>query len=285
MSRLAVLINPRSGSVPANAEIQLRNALEDLGESAEFKLLDQPDIYDPIDACYETAPDAVIVWSGDGTVACALERAGADGPPILPLPGGTMNLFHKQIHGEALNWRDCLEKGLKHGRQIDVPAGCAGDRRFYVAAMAGKLTDLAGPREALRGGRVFEAVEQLAGADVFDFTHAMRFGIVNASGADASGVATAAAIFVGTQRDTEFEFAFINPDSTLDLASAGIGALISDWREANGVTTLKAPRIRLEDSKGYDLRLTLDGEPARLKSGTEFHRIARAGRAISAGDQ
>ena len=283
MSRLAVLINPRSGSVPADAESQLRHALEELGESAEFQLLDQEDICQPIDECYDTRPDAVIVWSGDGTVACALERAGADGPPILPLPGGTMNLFHKQIHGDALDWRECLEKSLKQGQQIDVPAGCAGDRRFYVAAMAGKLTDLAGPREALRGGRVFEAVERLAGADVLDFTHAMQFKMKDAQGAEASGVATAAAIFVGTQRDSEFEFAFINPDNTLELASAGIGALISDWREANGVTTLKAPRIRLEDSKGYDLRLTLDGDPARLKSGTEFHRIAKAGRAISAG--
>lgn len=283
MSRLAVLVNPRSGSVPADAERQLRDALEDLGETAEFRLLDQSDICEPIDACYDTSPDAVIVWSGDGTVACALERAGADGPPILPLPGGTMNLFHKQIHGEPLDWRECLEGGLKNGRQIDVPAGSAGDRRFYVAAMAGKLTDLAGPREALRGGRVFEAVERLAGADVLDFTHAMQFSMKDAEGAEVSGVATAAAIFVGTQRESEFEFAFINPDNTLDLASAGIGALISDWREANGVTTLRTSQLQLADSKGYDLRLTLDGEPARLKSGTEFRRIARAGRAISAG--
>ncbi|MEE2878438.1 MAG: diacylglycerol kinase family protein [Pseudomonadota bacterium] len=280
MSGLAVIINPRSGSVPADAQAQLTDALEELGETAEFRILEGDDICEPIDACFATNPETVIVWSGDGTVACALERAGSDGPPILPLPGGTMNLFHKQIHNSACEWRDCLKAGLTKGRMIDIPAGEAADRRFYVAAMAGNLTDLAGPREALREGPVIEAIEKLAGADLFDFTHAMRF---RSGMANEEGIATAAAMFVGTQEDAEFEFAFINPDNSLELASAGISALISDWREANGVTTLKTRQITLEDSKGYDLRLTLDGEPTRLPSGTQFSRIAKAGRAISAG--
>lgn len=283
MSGFAALINPRSGSVPADAEAQLRAALEALGETAEIRLLEEGDICEPIDACFATSPDAVIVWSGDGTVACALERAGSEGPPILPLPGGTMNLFHKQIHGGPCQWQDCLRDGLTNGRMIDVPAGCAGDRRFYVATMAGNLTDLAGPREALREGHVIEAIEKLAGADLFDFTHAMHFRAGSHDNPAEEGIATAAALFVGTQTDADFEIAFINPDNPLELASAGIGALISDWREANGVTTFKTKTITLEDSKGYDLRLTLDGEPARLASGTTFSRIAKAGRAISAG--
>ena len=171
-------------------------------------------------------------------------------------------------------------RGPAERRDPQVAAGEAADRRFYVAAMAGNLTDLAGPREALREGHVIEAIEKLAGADLFDFTHAMRF---RSGMANEEGIATAAAMFVGTQEDAEFEFAFINPDNSLELASAGISALISDWREANGVTTLKTRQITLEDSKGYDLRLTLDGEPTRLPSGTQFSRIAKAGRAISAG--
>ena len=280
---LVALINPRSGSVPADAEEQLLAALDELGETCEIRMLTQDDICDPIDACFAMAPDAVIVWSGDGTVACALERAGEDGPPILPLPGGTMNLFHKQIHGGPVEWKDCLIRGLTEGRMIDVPAGCAGDRRFYVAAMLGNLTDLTGPREALREGHVLEAIEKLAGADLFDLTHAMRFRVQDGSGSETDGLATAAALFVGPQDDTDFEFAFINPDNPLELAAAGLGALISDWREANGVTTLRSGQVVLEDQKGYDLRVTLDGEPVRLSSGTEFRRIAKAGRAISAG--
>lgn len=279
---LAALINPRSGSVPANAEEQLHEVLSELGETCEVRLLDQEDICTPIDECFATSPDAVIVWSGDGTVACALERAGDSGPPILPLPGGTMNLFHKQIHGGPCEWQDCLKDGLTQGRMIDVPAGCAGDHRFYVAAMAGNLTDLVGPREAMRDGNVLQAIEKLAGADLFDFSHAMKYHAAGENDRASEGAATAAAIFVGEQSDTDFEFAFINPDNPLELAAAGFEALMSDWREASGVTVVRSKEIILEDPKGYELRVTLDGEPMRLKSGTRFSRIAKAGRAISA---
>ncbi|WP_300376918.1 diacylglycerol kinase family protein [Henriciella sp.] len=280
--KLAALVNPRSGSVPADAEDQLRTVLEELGEACEFTLLDKDDICEPIDACFDTSPDAVIVWSGDGTVACALERAGEAGPPILPLPGGTMNLFHKQIHGGPCEWQECLRDGLTKGRMIDVPAGCADDHRFYVAAMAGNLTDLTGPREALRSGRVLEAIEKLSGSDFLDFTNAMSF---HADGMDTppeGNAALAAAIFVGAQEDGNFEFAYINPDNPIELAASGFGALMSDWREATGVTTLRTSEVRLKHPKGYGLRVTLDGEPVRLKSGTSFRRISKGGRAISA---
>ena len=145
--------------------------------------------------------------------------------------------------------------------------------------MAGNLTDLTGPREALREGHVIEAIEQLAGADLFDFTHAMRF---DTGAGSRPGTATAAAIFVGTQTDKDFEFAYIDPDNPLELAAAGFGALLADWREARGVTILRGVDVTLEDARGQDLRITLDGEPVRLPSGTRFSRIARAGRAISA---
>ena len=279
MSKVAALINPRSGSVPANADALLDAALAELGESCDIHMLDTEDLVDAVEGCIASDPEMVIVWSGDGTVACALEKAGADGPPILPLPGGTMNLFHKQIHGGACEWQDCLRDGLTRGKLIDVPAGRAGDRLFFVAAMAGNLTDLAGPREALREGKVIAAIEKLAGADLFDFTHAMKFSTRTQPEA---GTATAAAIFVGTQADKDFEFAFIDPDNPLELAAAGIGALVADWREAQGVTILRDTEVILEDPKGLDLRTTLDGEPIRLPSGTRFSRIAKAGRAISA---
>ena len=279
---LAVLINPRSGSVPADAADQIRAALEELREPCEIIMLEEDDICSPIDACFETKPEAVIVWSGDGTVACALERAGDAGPPILPLPGGTMNLFHKQIHGGACEWHECLTKGLTEGRMIDVPAGCVDGRRFYVAAMAGKLTDLAGPREALRKGHVLEAIEKLSGSDMLDMSTAMSFLSADGQGTPTDGYATAAAIFVGQQDETEFEFAYINPDNSFDLVAAGVGALFSDWREAAGVTTLRSREVRLSHPRGHELRATLDGEPQRLTSGTQFHRIAKAGRAISA---
>ena len=78
------------------------------------------------------------------------------------------------------------------------------------------------------------------------------------------------------------EFAYIDPDNPLELAAAGFGALFDDWRNASGVTSEHIRSGKLEHERGLDLRVTLDGEPVRLTSGTRFTRIAKAGRALSA---
>ena len=282
MSNIAVLINPRSGSVPEDAASEIETVLEGLGHTPTITLLDGDDIAGPIKACLESSPDLVIVWSGDGTVACAFENAGPDGPPILPLPGGTMNLFHKQIHGGPCEWRECLERGLSDGVEIDVPAGKAGDRTFYVAAMAGNLTDLTGPREAMRKGHLIEAIQALSGSDLLDLRTTMTYELDGSDTAPETGYATAISVFVGTQEETELEFAVIDPDNPIELAAAGFSALFDDWRNAAGVTSGHVRSITLHHERGHELRATLDGEPVRLKSGTRFTRIAKAGRAISA---
>src|SRR3546814_18204620 len=44
--------------------------------------------------------DLLLVWTGDGTInAAATKAAGWDGA-VLPLPGGTLNLLSKQLHGD-----------------------------------------------------------------------------------------------------------------------------------------------------------------------------------------
>ncbi|WP_018146855.1 diacylglycerol/lipid kinase family protein [Henriciella marina] len=282
MSRICALINPHSGSVPENSGEALESFLSELGHKVEITMLGEGDFVGPIKDVIKSAPDILIVWSGDGTVACAFENAGPHGPPILPLPGGTMNLFHKQIHGGACEWQDCLRKCLEDGVEIDVPAGKAGDAMFFVAAMAGNLTDLTGPREAIRKGHLMEALETLSGSDVLDLRTTMTFEVENEDGKEAKGYATAVSIFVGTQEEGALEFAYIDPDNPMELAASGFGALFNDWREASGVSHSMIKSAVLTHERGSELRTTLDGEPARLKSGTKFSRIAKAGRAISA---
>lgn len=282
MSRISALVNPHSGSVPEDGAEILRAALEEIGHTAAIVEIEIDNLVDQIKDAIADAPDILIVWSGDGTIACTFENAGPDGPLILPLPGGTMNLFHKQIHGGACEWNDCLNRALTEGKEIDVPAGKAGERTFYVAAMAGNLTDLTGPREAIRKGHVLKALETLSGSDVLDLRTNMTFEIEKSDGKPVSGFATAVSIFVGTQQDDTLEFAYIDPDNPLELAAAGFGALFDDWRNASGVSCENIRSGKLEHDRGLDLRITLDGEPVRLRSGTSFTRIAKAGRALSA---
>src|SRR3546814_12007976 len=44
--------------------------------------------------------DLLLVWTGDGTInAAATKAAGWDGA-VLPLPGGTLDLLSKALHGD-----------------------------------------------------------------------------------------------------------------------------------------------------------------------------------------
>jgi hypothetical protein len=149
--------------------------------------------------------------------------------------------------------------------------------------MAGNLTDFTAPREALRKGHILKALERLSGSDVLDLRTTMTFdAAVKGASANAKGFATAASVFVGTQEDDSLEFAYIDPDNPIELAAAGFSALFNDWREASGISTIRTSDVGLIHERGYELRATLDGEPVRIKSGTRFTRVAKAGRAISA---
>ncbi|MGL6044460.1 MAG: hypothetical protein ACRC1J_11100, partial [Sandaracinobacteroides sp.] len=70
------------------------------------------------------------------------------GGDVLVLPGGTMNMLPKALHGDSLPADIIAALGQAERRKI--PAVEAGDDRAYVGVIAGPLAAWARPREALR---------------------------------------------------------------------------------------------------------------------------------------
>lgn len=279
---LTAIINPSSGSVPADAQALLQAALEEMGEGASIHLITPDCSLQSMLEASGSAPDAVIVWAGDGTVASVLDLAGPAGPPVLALPGGTMNLLHKAIHGEA-DWRGCLSGALKSGASTTIPAGVVGGRKFYVAAMLGNLTHLAESREALRAGNPLEAVAALGQAPVLDLETTLD---VRADHGGEAGVthlpATAAAVLPSARMGGGLEVGAIDPGNILELTATGLAAMFRDWRELDTVSRVFARTVIVEQRHGEDIHATLDGEIVMLPPRVIFSRVDQAARVLSA---
>ena len=91
--RIAALINPLSRSVPENAKEQLSDLIGELGLNVPIFETTGKDIKSQTQEAISINPDVLVVWGGDGSVAFALTESGPDGPPVLALPGGTMNML------------------------------------------------------------------------------------------------------------------------------------------------------------------------------------------------
>lgn len=280
---LSAIINQASGSVPAGAEALLQAALEELGETATIQMMSpERSLSDIIAEAQASSPDAIIVWAGDGTVAAVLDATGPSGPPVLALPGGTMNLLHKAIHGEA-DWKQCLTAALKSDAAVSIPAGVVDGKRFYVAAMLGNLTHIAKSREALRAGNPLEAVATLSQTPVLSLETTLD---IHADHGGEAGVtnlqATAAAVLPSARIGGGLEVGAIDPGNILELTATGLAAMFRDWREIDTVERVLARTVIVEHKLGEVIHATLDGEQVDLPSRAIFSRIDSSARVLSA---
>lgn len=278
--KIIAFLNPTSGSVPQDGAALLTNAVNELGYDSTVKEAVPSTMKQAFKDAISQNPDLMIVWSGDGTLACALDIAGPSEVPILALPGGTLNLLHQNIHGEALDWQTCLKRALKNGTQKHIPAGQVGANRFYVAAMIGALTKLAEPRELLRDGQPIKALQEFSRSASLELKTALR---VKTSNLTAPLKATALAILPAPKTEKYLEIAAIDPDTTIDLVITGLSAMKSGWRKARGVNRRQAKSATVRHLENTDLNVTLDGEPTRFPSGVKFTRIERAALVLSVG--
>ena len=86
---------------------------------------------------------------------------GPDGPPVLPLPGGTMNMLHQRVHGGIADWQTCLVEAVLRRRPEIIPAVRVNDKLVFIGAMIGRLTGLAKARETIRDGDLASLPETL----------------------------------------------------------------------------------------------------------------------------
>ena len=145
-----LVANAASGSNTPAALADLRTCLE-AGGIVISRLIGFPDEALPTPEVLDAAGVAsMIVYTGDGTINAALTKLKGWGGAVLILPGGTMNLLSKRLHGDypVAEIVGVVARGGARRRRVTKITGPCGDA--YAGLLAGPGTHWGAVREAMR---------------------------------------------------------------------------------------------------------------------------------------
>ncbi len=203
--------------------------------------------------------DLLIVWTGDGTInAAATQAAGWDGA-ILPLPGGTLNLLSKALHGDRAATEIVADALGGKVRRSPVPTVVSDSGTAFITIVAGPATRWAEVRETMRQDGLIEASR--AAPDALDE-------MMNAPGvrAGANGKAYPAVILTPTPAGIHADG--ILTDGTGDVLRHGLAWLGGDFRDGPSEPIATGETIVLESDK--PISLEYDGELGEVASPATF---------------
>lgn len=258
------LFNPNSGSVSADGGERLRAALEAAGvRGAEILQTDGDDFIGQLKSVAAQSPDLFVVWGGDGTLKGALETVGQVTPNLLLLPGGTMNLLPKSIHGEK-TWEQVINHVIAAPKRTILPAGKVNNELFFCAMLAGAPAHFAEARESLRRGELVKAAaEAKVAIDTLNSLHLdARYG--DGYSFDGGRLPTTSIIgaVVGslTKEGKGMEVAALASPTAGGALNVVWTSFFSDWRSAPGVTVVPATSLEIGNDDGGDIPVIADGE-------------------------
>jgi Sphingosine kinase and enzymes related to eukaryotic diacylglycerol kinase len=257
-----LVCNAASGSNNQAAVRAVREALAEAGLDLA-KVVPFPDESLPgPELLASNGVDILAVFGGDGTIHSAIETATEkDATPqwrgaVLPLPGGTMNMLSKRLHGDVPAPEIVARLGSAPPRRVRPPV----IQTSKGIALTGVL---AGP------GAVWNEVrEAMRAMDVIQFVNSAREAIVqSASGpkvlcdpVDGGREEGYAAITV-TPRDDGLETKGYYAETLGDYAGQGIALLNRDYRQGPHDHLGRHGKVRLFCPEGEPMGMLIDGEP------------------------
>lgn len=260
--RIALVCNSKSGSHDPAIRDAIEAACDDHGAPlvATFAL---PDAAIPDAAELERQQiDLLIVWTGDGTINAAAAGAATWDGAILPLPGGTLNLLSKALHGDR-DAPDILADVLRgKGHRRPVPMIRSKDGDAFITIVAGPATRWAEVRETMRQEGVIEASR--SAPDALD-------AMMNAPGVRIVGQHRDWPAIILTPTEQGIRADGIVAEGSADVLRHGLAWLGGDFRDGPTEELATGETIILEGeapiSLEYDGELGETGSPARFALG------------------
>ncbi len=200
--------------------------------------------------------DTLVVIGGDGTINAAADAAADWGGQCLALPGGTMNILPRALHGDADRLAIVAALAAESGRArlVRLPLAEAGGRVALCGVILGPVASWVHAREGLRNGRFWRALRAAR------LAWSRSFG----GGVRVAGVAGRHRAVLVTPDAEGLDVAAIDAAGVGDALTLGWHWLTGDWRSAQLVTTARAGDVTLVGRRR--VRALFDGEPAMLPS-------------------
>ena len=259
MHKLWFVTNIKSGTAtPAKAEAIAATFVEhglDLAGRTAF-----PDDTLPTPASLDAAGvDTVVLFAGDGTINAAVAALEQWDGAILILPGGTMNLLAKLLHGPADP--AAIIAAAASGRKTALPYVSAAGHRALVGLILGPAANWVRARELVRAGRLRGLARALRHAWARTFAHGIRLDGV-------PGLKHGAQAVLVRAEPGRLDIAAIDARDFRALTRLGWEWLTGDWVAASEVTQCHTTRFH---TRGHKPALALvDGEPVMLEPGSEI---------------
>lgn len=209
--------------------------------------------------------DTLAIFAGDGTISSVVAGISGWEGAVLPLPGGTMNMLARRLHGDATpeeivgRFRDGLVN------RVRVTTIVSRHATGLTGALAGPGTAWAEVREALRDNSLTE------------FVNSAKEAIAQSAGgpkvicldADCGREEGYTAITL-TPQDDGIVGAGYYAESLVDFARQGVALLQRDFRNGPHETLGQHQRLRVATSDGEPMGLLMDGEPYDGAAEEEF---------------
>lgn len=256
MDRLWLITNPHSGSATPEKFEAIEAVCEERGLSSagrtRFPEEPMPSLDDLVEA------DTVLLFAGDGTINAALRAFDGWDGAVLILPGGTMNMLAKRLHGDA-DPHTIVHAAHERHHTVALPCIEAAEHRAFVGLIAGPVTAWADAREAVREAALTELPAKAAEA----WTASWDGDVALHDGDRLLG--RYRSVFV-EPRDNGVSATGIAADDITDLGRLGWAWLTGDWRQAGNVDETLTHAAVLTSEGGVSA--LIDGEPAQLPSPT-----------------
>lgn len=254
MQRVWLILNRGSRSVGDDWEEKLTQAFGARGTQVAG-ITDFPnDKLPAIDELDGARTDVVAVAAGDGTINAVARALDEWSGILLVLPGGTMNMLAKALHGDALP--EAIVAAVKNPPDAKpISTVDADGHRAVVGAIVGPGASWVHTREAIRHGRWGHVARAVRLAYTRTLSNSVH---VRTGGARSRGYR---AIFIHPG-DRELSLVKVRASGWQDGVRLGFTYLTGTWEHTRGVETESIGQITLAERR--PVSALFDGEPLKL---------------------
>ncbi|MBX9729725.1 MAG: hypothetical protein K2X59_00205 [Sphingomonas sp.] len=204
--------------------------------------------------------DTVILYGGDGTINAAIGALQGWGGAFLLLPGGTMNLLAKALHGGG-DPAAIIAASVTQSILVALPFVASGGRRAYIGLIVGPAASWVHARERVRAGKIGGLGRAIGHAWARTFGRGIRLG-------GAYGLPAGAQAVLISPDDRQLRLAAVDARHWRSIAVLGWDWLTGDWLAAAAVTESVAPSVSIEGDR--PVQALFDGEPQLLSPGVRI---------------